>query len=107
MQCSICPFGHVCLRLGRALTLHLDRSELGSATECLGNVLGHSCCRFSLGEGPFCASRAADGFYYLVCRDSVILRLSETEATTLHSQFIAAGQALDQRTQLTPSRQIM
>jgi len=107
IQCSICPFGHVCLRFGRACTLHFDRGELAFATECLGDVLKRSCNGFSLGDGAFCASRAADGFYYLVCRDNVILHLSEKEAGALHTQFSAACAVLDQRRQFPLSQQVM
>lgn len=96
MQCSVCPFGHVCLRWGRAVSLHLDRAELASALECLTEVLDSPCCGFSLGPGAFCASHATDGFYYLVCREQVTLRLSENEARGLHHVLTSARNMLDQ-----------
>jgi hypothetical protein len=37
------------------------------------------------GQRSFWASRAADGYYYLVCRERVTLRLSENETRGLHN----------------------
>jgi len=96
MQCSVCPFGHVCLRWGRSVSLHLDRAELDCALECLTEVLDGSGSGFSLGPGSFCASHATDGFYYLVCRERVTLRLSENEARGLRSVLTSAQNMLDQ-----------
>jgi|GEM_PF-4886179 hypothetical protein len=96
MQCSVCPFGHVCLRWGRSVSLHLDRAELSCALECLKEVLEKPRCGFSLGPGSFCASHAADGFYYLVCRERVTLRLSEMEARNMHTVLSSARNMIDQ-----------
>jgi hypothetical protein len=105
MQCSVCPFGHVCLRWGRSVSLHLDRAELACALECLTNVLDGVGSGFSLVPGSFCASHATDGFYYLVCREQVTLRLSENEAHGLRNVLITARKALDQSQ--SPVQQIM
>jgi hypothetical protein len=105
MQCSVCPFGHVCLRWGRSVTLHLDRAELSCALECLTNVLDHKSNGFSLGPGSFCASHATDGFYYLVCRERVTLQLSENEAHGLRNVLSTARKTLDQSQ--SPIQQIM
>jgi hypothetical protein len=101
MQCSVCPFGHVCLRWGRSVSLHLDRIELACALECLAEVLDGSSSGFSPGTGPFCASHAADGFYYLACRERVTLRLSENEARGLRHVLTSARNVLEQ-SQTTP-----
>jgi hypothetical protein len=106
MQCSVCPFGHVCLRWGQSVKLHLDRTELTCALECLTDVLDHKGSGFSLGSGSFCASHATDGFYYLVCRERVTtLRLSENEAHGLRNVLSTARKALDQSQ--SPTQQIM
>ena len=105
MQCSVCPFGHVCLRWGRSVSLHLDQAELACALECLTDVLDGGGSGFSLGPGSFCASHATDGFYYLVCREQVTLRLSENEAHGLRNILITARKTLD-RSQ-SPVQQIM
>ncbi len=105
MQCSVCPFGHVCLRWGRSVSLHLDRTELTCALECLTEVLDGTGRAFSLGPGSFCASHATDGFYYLACRERVTLRLSENEARGLRSVLSSARNVLE-HSQITP-RQIM
>jgi hypothetical protein len=105
MQCSVCPFGHVCLRWGRSVSLHLDRTELTCALECLTEVLDGTGRGFSLGPGSFCASHATDGFYYLVCRERVTLRLSENEARGLRSVLTSARTVLDQSQ--TAPQQIM
>ena len=105
MQCSVCPFGHVCLRWGRSVSLHLDRAELACALECLAEVLDGSSCGFSPGTGPFCASHAADGFYYLACRERVTLRLSENEARGLRHVLTSARNVLEQSQ--TAPQQIM
>jgi hypothetical protein len=105
MQCSVCPFGHVCLRWGRSVSLHLDRAELTCALECLTEVLDGTGRGFSLGPGSFCASHATDGFYYLVCRERVTLRLSENEARGLRNVLTSARTVLDQSQ--TPVQQIM
>lgn len=98
MQCSVCPFGHVCLRWGHSVSLHLDRTELACALECLAEVLDDdgSGSGFSLGPGSFCASHATDGFYYLVCRERVTLRLSENEARGLRNVLTSARNMLEQ-----------
>jgi hypothetical protein len=57
-----------------ASALHSER--LTPAVECLEDILKHPPCAFSLGEGAFCACRASDGQYYLLCQDRVVLRLS-------------------------------
>jgi hypothetical protein len=105
MQCSVCPFGHVCLRWGRSVSLHLDRAELSCALECLTEVLDGTGRGFSLGPGSFCASHATDGFYYLVCRERVTLRLSENEARGLQNVLTSARTVLDQSHK--PAQQIM
>ena len=105
MQCSVCPFGHVCLRWGRSVSLHLDRAELVCALECLTDVLDGSGSGFSLGPGSFCASHATDGFYYLVCREQVTLRLSENEAQGLRNVLNTARKTLEQSQ--SPAQQIM
>ncbi|HZU33880.1 MAG TPA: hypothetical protein VFB79_22385 [Candidatus Angelobacter sp.] len=96
MQCSLCPFGRICLRWGRAISLHLDRAEIACALECLTEVLDCSGCAFALGQGPFCASHTADGYYYLVCRERVTLRLSEDEARSLQNILSSAQNVLAQ-----------
>jgi hypothetical protein len=63
--------------------------------ECLKDVLQGPSCGFCLGDGPFCASRAQDGYYYLLCKDSVVLRLSEDEARSLHAELAAVSAATD------------
>ena len=95
MQCSVCPFGHVCLRWGRSVSLHLDRAELACALECLTEVLDGTGRRFSMGPGAFCASHAEDGFYYLACRERVTLRLSENEALGLRNVLTSARNVLE------------
>jgi hypothetical protein len=74
--------------------MHLDRSEISCALECLGDMLEQSGCGFSLGAGSFSACRAADGYCYLLCKENVILRLSQEEAGTLRSELAAAQAAL-------------
>jgi len=96
MQCSVCPFGHICLRWGRSVSLHLDRAELACALECLTDVLDGGGRGFSLGPGSFCASHATDGFYYVVCREQVTLRLSENEAQGLRNVLNTTLKTLEQ-----------
>jgi hypothetical protein len=97
IRCFSCPCGCVCLRWRRALLLHLDRTELSCAMDCLKNVLERPSCSFCLGDASFCASLAGDGYYYLLCKDSVVLRLSESEARGLHAELAAASEMLDQK----------
>jgi hypothetical protein len=75
--------------------MHLDRSEISCALECLAEMLGQPGCGFSLGAGSFSACRAADGYCYLLCKENVILRLSPEEAGTLRSELAAAHAAMD------------
>ena len=106
MQCSVCPFGHVCLRWGRSVSLHLDRTELTCALECLTEVLDGTGRGFSLGPGSFCASHATDGFYYLVCRERVTLRLSENEARGLRSVLTSARNGVGAIANCTPANHV-
>lgn len=95
-QCFFCPSGCVCLRWRRTLLLHFTRSDLTRAVECLEDILKQPSCAFSLGGGAFCACHAADGQYYLFCRDSVVLRLSTDDAHGLLGELASAHAALVQ-----------
>jgi len=75
--------------------LHLDQTEIVCALDCLGDVLENPGCALTLGTGSFSACHAADGFYYLLCQDHVVLRLSEDEACELRSELTSARAALD------------
>jgi len=97
IRCFRCPCGCVCLRWRQALLLHFDRGDLSRALDCLGSVLDQPACCFSLGDNPFCACYARDGYYYLLCRDQVVLRLSEEEARSLHAELSMAYRATDPR----------
>jgi hypothetical protein len=104
IRCFFCPCGHVCLRWRRALLLHFDQGEVSCALGCLRDVLKGKSCRFSLGQGSFSACRAVDGFYYLLCQSHVVLRLSEEEAHTLHTELSSARVALQKASQAAPAR---
>jgi hypothetical protein len=93
-QCFFCPSGCVCLRWRRTLLLHFTRSELTHALDCLKDVLKRPSCAFSLGEGAFCACHAADGQYYVLCQDRVVLRLSADDARGLLGELASAHAAL-------------
>ncbi|HTR64649.1 MAG TPA: hypothetical protein VMH85_02670 [Terriglobales bacterium] len=94
IQCSLCPCGHVCLRWRRSLLLHLDDGEIVCALDCLREVLSQDEAGLSLGAGSFSACRAADGFYYLLCQDHIVLRLSQDEACTLQAELATAHATL-------------
>jgi hypothetical protein len=102
IQCFSSPCGCVCLRWRHALLLHFDRAELSSAMDCLKDVLERPSCSFCLGDAAFGASLAGDGYYYLLCKDSVVLRLSEDEARGLHAELAAVSAALDQEDSPAP-----
>ena len=104
IHCFFCPCGQVCLRWRRALLLHFNQGELACAVDCLRDVLQEPDCGFCLGAGEFSACRAQDGYYYLLCQDHVVLRLSEEEAQTLHSELASARAAFARRNQETASR---
>jgi hypothetical protein len=104
IRCFFCPCGCVCLRWRQGLLMHFDRGELGHALDCLGDVLQRPACGFSLGESPFCACYARDGHYYLLCRDQVVLRLSEEEARSLHSELASAYRGMEQQEVRTSGR---
>jgi hypothetical protein len=95
IRCSFCPCGHVCLRWRRALALHFDQGEVSCALNCLREVLQSQSSGVSLEAGSFSACRAADGFYYLLCQNNVMLRLSEEEAVSLQSELTSARAELD------------
>lgn len=95
-QCFFCPSGCVCLRWRRTLLLHFTRSDLARALDCLEDILKHPPCAFSLGEGAFFACHAADGQYYLLCQDRVVLRLSAEDARGLAGELASAHAALGQ-----------
>lgn len=106
IRCVYCPCGHVCLRWHRSLLLHFDRGEVSCALDCLRDVLTGKGCGLSLADSAFSACRAADGFYYLLCQNHVVLRLSEEEACTLQTELSSARAALEQGAEPTP-RHIM
>lgn len=95
LGCSHCRGDCIWLRWSRALLLHLDRRQVGSALECLCQVMDQPSCPFFLGVGSFCASHAADGCYYLMCPDNLILKLSEDQAHHLRQELLAAETALN------------
>jgi hypothetical protein len=94
--CFPCPCGCVVLRWNRTL-LHLDFSDLACAAECLNSVLGESSGSFFLGENQFCACRAKDGYYYLMCQDSVVSRLMKNDAQRLRTELIRAKTTLEKQ----------
>jgi hypothetical protein len=104
IRCSFCQCGCVSLRWRQALLLHLDRADVGCALDCLRDVLQRPACGLALGDGPFCASYAKDGYYYLLCRENIVLRLSEEEARKLQSELSSANEALGLRPQPAPAR---
>ncbi len=99
IRCSFCPCGHVCLRWSRSLLLHFNQGEVVCALDCLREVLREQSGGFSLGAGSFSACYASDGYYYLVCQDHVVLRLSEDEARILHSELVSAQASMGQISQ--------
>jgi hypothetical protein len=103
IRCSFCPCGHVCLRWRRALALHFDQGEVSCALNCLREVLQSQTSGVSLEAGSFSATRASDGFYYLLCQNNVMLRLSEEEAVSLQTELLSARAELD-RDATTPLR---
>lgn len=96
LRCSVCPGRSVCLEWRRSLSLRLDYEDILGALECLEDVLDKPAWRFSLGGNDFCACHAEDGSFYLVCREYVVLRLSEDEARLLRCELAGARDALDQ-----------
>ena len=84
-QCFLCPNGCVCLRWHQTLLLHFSREDVARILGCLEDIVKQPSTSFCFGEGPYCACRAGDGFCYLVCRDRVVLRLSNEEAEGLQS----------------------
>jgi hypothetical protein len=94
--CSVCPGRSVCLEWRRSLSLRLDYEDILGALECLEDVLDKPAWRFSLGGNDFCACHAGNGSFYLVCREHVVLRLSEDEARLLRCELAGARDALDQ-----------
>jgi hypothetical protein len=95
IRCFLCPCGSVCMQ-SYNFVLHLDYADVVRALECLDGVLSKAPFGFSLSGDSFCACHSGDGSYYLLCRDRVVLRLSEDEARSLRSDFSAARNALDQ-----------
>ncbi len=95
IRCLFCECGCVWLRWRRALLLHLDHADVACAHQCLNDVLQEPPCGLSLGEGAFCACHAEDGFYYLLCQERVVLRLSEDEAQTLRTELSSMRAALN------------
>jgi hypothetical protein len=87
--------------------LHLNRADVGCALDCLREVLERPVCGLSLGDGPFCASYAKDGYYYLLCRENIVLRLSEEEARKLQSELTTANEALGLNTLPSPTTRLM
>ena len=94
-ECSLCPNGNVCLRWRQTLLLHLGQGDLTGALQCLEDILAQPACAFFLGSGQFCACRAADDHFYLVCQDRVVLRLLEEEARHLHRVLTFARDELE------------
>lgn len=94
-QCFPCSNGCVCLRWHRTLLLHFGREDVPRVLECLKDLLRQPSASFYLGDGPFCACRAEDGFCYLVCQDRVVLRLSDEDAHSLHSTLASFGAELE------------
>jgi len=92
IRCFSCPCGCIGLRWRQALLMHFDRGDVKRMLDCLEDVLEEPGCGLSLGESAFCACYARDGYYYLVCRDQVVLRLSGDEARVLHSELAMASQ---------------
>ena len=93
-QHFLCPSGCVCLRWRNTLLLHFTRGDLVRALDCLEDILKDPVYAFCLGEGPFCACHAADGQYYLLCQDRVVLRLSADDARGLLGELTSAHAAL-------------
>lgn len=102
IRCFRCGCGSVCLQWHQNLLLHFNYADLVRATECLEGVLSEPPFGFSLGTDSFCACHGGDGWYYLLCRDRVVLRLSEDEARSLRDELAAGRTALelDSRTPL-------
>jgi|HubBroStandDraft_1064217.scaffolds.fasta_scaffold54212_3 hypothetical protein len=96
LRCSVCPGRSICLEWHRSLSLRLEYDEIVAALECLDDVLEKSAWRFSLGRDYFCALQTGDGSFYLVCREYVVLRLSEDETRLLRRELAGARDALDQ-----------
>ncbi len=96
LRCSVCPGRSVCLEWRRRLSLRLDYDDVLGALDCLDDVLDKPAWKFSLARDYFCAYRTGDGSYYLVCREDVVLRLSEDEARLLRCELASARDVLDQ-----------
>ena len=107
IRCFACPCGCVCLRWHETLLLHFDSLELNRAVACLEDILLQPACAFSLGDGPFCACRAADGNYYLMCQEQVVLRLSEDDARNLHAELAYAQAQMSGLSSGTAQRSVM
>lgn len=97
-QCLLCPNGSVCLRWHQTLLLHFGREDVVRILDCLEDILKQPSASFCLGDGPYCACRAGDGFCYLVCQDRVVLRLSNEEAEGLQSTLAAFRSGLGPHT---------
>jgi hypothetical protein len=82
VHCSICPGNSICLCWRQVLSLQLEYADVVEALDCLDDVLEKPAWRFSLGGDRFCAHHAEDGFYYLLCREYKVLRLSEDESAS-------------------------
>jgi hypothetical protein len=100
ISCSSCPCGSVCVRWRNFLVLHMDYAEVLSAIRCLEDVLAQSAQGFSLGENTFCGCRAADGRYYLLCHDRVVIRMNESEAKELRERLCESRHAMEKRTSI-------
>lgn len=107
IRCFFCPCGQVCLRWRRALLLHFSQGEVTCALDCLRDVLQQRSYGLSLGAGTFSACRASDGYYYLLCQDNVVLRLSEEEAHRLHSELASARAAFEPAAETATSARVM
>ena len=97
ISCSSCPCGSVCVRWRNFLVLHMDYGDVTSAIQCLQDVLTRSSQAFCLGEDNFCACHTADGRYFLLCHDRVVIRMSETEAEDLCARLCESRRAMEQR----------
>jgi hypothetical protein len=99
IYCSQQPDGSVQLQCDNAMSLHLEHRDLERALECLDGVLDKPACGITMAGNSFCAFHAADGSYYLLCGDHIILRFTEKEAFQLRYELAAAHAGLQNHSQ--------
>jgi hypothetical protein len=95
IHCGLAAEGSICLCWRRFLTLQLNYQDVVEALACLDDLFEQPTWSFSLGGDGFCAFLAQDGFYYLLCHERIVLRLSEQEARCLRCQLASVRAKLD------------